>query len=166
MSIESYSNRESIEKMKRAKVISGFPGIGKSTLFENNRALEFLDSDSTNFSWADESKETRNQDWPQNYMEHIVESAKYADAIFVSTHDTVRNALIESRVPFVLVYPSLEMKEEYIQRYKDRGNDEKFVKLLEANYKVWIENLMSQEGCKHVVLQPGQYLSDVIGEIL
>jgi delta-aminolevulinic acid dehydratase/porphobilinogen synthase len=40
------------------------------------------------------------------------------------------------------------------------------VELLKANYDTWIRELMVQEGCDHVVLQPGQYLSDVISSIV
>lgn len=155
-----------LERHREAKVISGFPGIGKTTLFNAENELEFLDSDSTNFSWEDKEKTKRNQNWPQNYIEHLSEKKSQADAVFVSSHDAVRNALRQSGIPFVLVYPSLEMKEEYIQRYKDRGSNEKFIQLLDQNYEKWIEELMRQDGCTHIVLQPGEYLSDVMDRIL
>lgn len=158
--------KESIERYKEAVIVSGFPGIGKTTLFNNEEDLVLLDSDSTNFSWADEKKTVRHENWPQNYIEHLTGKRGEADAVFVSSHDVVREALVKAGIPFVLVYPSLNMKDEYIQRYKDRGSNEKFVQLLEQNYEKWIEELMKQEGCTHIVLQPGEYLSDVMARIL
>lgn len=154
-----------IEQRKNAVIISGFPGIGKTSLFGRAGERIVLDSDSSNFSWADETKSERNSNWPQNYVDHIEENKDKADVILVSSHDVVRNALTNAGVAFTLVYPGLEMKQEYIQRYKDRGSDEKFVKLLEANYESWVKELMAQKGCKHVVLKQGQYLSDVMDQV-
>ena len=73
---------------------------------------------------------------------------------------------MDAEIPFTLVYPSLEMKDEYIQRYINRGSNEQFVTLLKANYESWIQELMMQTNCKHVVLETGQYLSDVMKDIL
>jgi len=159
------ATKENKEIIKRATIICGFPGIGKTTLWNRKEELKILDSDSTDFSWADASKTTRNSDWPKNYIEYIREKSEEADIILVSSHDTVRDALVKAGITFVLVYPSLEMKGEYIQRYRDRGSSEKFIRLLEENYEKWVGELMSQTGCRHVVLQPGQYLSDVIDQV-
>ena len=145
-------------------IISGFPGVGKTTLFNKAGELRILDSDSSNFSWSD--KGVRNPNWPQNYIDHIKDQRDTADVILVSSHDVIRKALAESGIPFTLVYPLLEMKDEHIQRYKNRESDEQLVTLLEKNYEKWIPELMDQEGCKHVVLQSGEYLADVIEDLV
>ena len=90
-------------------------------------------------------KNTRHPDWPQNYLDHIQTSRGHADIILVSSHDVVRKALEDAGTQFTLVYPSLEMKEEYIQRYVDRGSSEQFIVLFKANYETWIQELMSQK---------------------
>lgn len=146
----------------KTRVVSGFPGVGKSTLFGQAGNLTILDSDSSKFSWADEAERIRHPQWPANYIDHIRENQGKADIILVSSHDVVRDALIQAGIEFELVYPALEMKAEYIKRYIDRGNSPAFVKLLEVNYDVWITGLMKQTGCVHRSLRPGQYLSDVL----
>jgi hypothetical protein len=146
----------------KTRVISGFPGVGKSTLFGLSVNLTVLDSDSSRFSWANEAERIRHPQWPANYIEHIRENRGKADIILVSSHDVVRDALVEAGIEFELVYPGAEMKAEYIKRYVDRGNSPAFVKLLEANYETWIAGLMNQSGCVHRPLGPGQYLSDVL----
>jgi len=151
---------------KKAVVISGFPGVGKTTIFTKHTNLAILDSDSSNFSWQDSVNRIRNPEWPANYIAHIQENIDNTDAIFVSSHREVRKALVANNIKFVLVYPELDMKEEYIQRYKDRGSPETFVALLKTNYKTWIQELMEQQNCIHVVLKSGQYLSDVFYKIL
>lgn len=146
----------------KTRVISGFPGVGKSTLFGREENLVVLDSDSSKFSWANEAERIRHPQWPENYIQHIRENQGRADIILVSSHDVVRDALVAAGIDFELVYPGPEMKEEYIKRYVDRGNSPEFVKLLEANYEAWIAGLMKQSGCVHRPLGPGQYLADVI----
>lgn len=144
------------------KVISGFPGVGKSWLQQNQNGLVVSDSDSSSFSWKNQDEKIRNPEWPNNYIGHIKAMKEATDIIFVSTHKEVRDAMVQACIPFTLVYPSLEMKEEYIARYVARGNVSSFVKLLEQNYEAWITELMMQKHCIHIVLRPGQYLSDVL----
>jgi len=158
-------NKEVKEKARTAVVVCGFPGVGKTSLFFAENELTILDSDSTNFSWSDETKTKRNPEWPQNYIAHIQDAKDSSDLVLVSSHDVVRTALMEAGIPFTLVYPSLDMKDEYIQRYIQRGSNESFVALLEANYEKWIAELMAQRGCTHVVLKSGQYLSDVLDRL-
>ena len=55
--------------MKNTRVISGFPGIGKSYLFNNGKNILIIDSDSSNFSWLEPG--VRNPEFPHNYMKHI-----------------------------------------------------------------------------------------------
>jgi hypothetical protein len=146
----------------KTRIISGFPGVGKSTLFGQPGNLTVLDSDSSKFSWANEAGRIRHPEWPTNYIDHIRENQGRVDMILVSSHDVVRNALVEAGIEFELVYPGPDMKDEYIKRYVDRGNNPAFVKLLEANYETWIAELARQPGCIQRPLGPGQYLSDVL----
>lgn len=152
--------------MKKAKIVSGFPGVGKSTLFTNPNGLIVLDSDSSSYSWSDQEKKIRNPDFPANYISHIEENMDSADIILVSTHAPVRDGLVRKGIDFILVYPGLDMRDEYIERYVSRGSAAEFVNLLHTNYNGWVEELMAQEGCRHVVLRPGQHLSDVVHEIM
>lgn len=138
---------------KQTLVISAFPGCGKSHFFRNNKDMEVLDSDSSKFDKAH---------FPQNYIEHIKSNLGKVDIIMVSSHKEVRDALVENGIPFILVYPSPEIKEEYIQRYIDRGNTGSFVQLLNNNWEIWLKELEKQKGCKKIKLKKGQYLSDVI----
>jgi hypothetical protein len=79
----------------------------------------------------------------------------------------VRDALLKKGIPFVLVYPDRNIKDEYIQRYKDRGNNDAFVDLLEKNWDNWMDEMDQMEAPKgqtlyKVKLGSGQYLTDVI----
>lgn len=151
--------------MKETKVVAGFPGTGKSYMFKNNtHNMVLLDSDSSKFSWI--SKGIRNPDFPKNYIEHIKENLGVADIIFVSTHDTVIKALQENGIPFTLVYPNINLKEAYIRNYKQRGNGDNFIGFIEKNWNNFITNMMSTECQQRIELKNGQYIKDVIDQIM
>lgn len=139
--------------MKDTKLISAFPGCGKSHLFRNAGDKVILDSDSSTFDKSE---------FPKNYITHIKENMGKADVILISSHDVVRDALLVNGLKFTLVYPDISIKDEYIQRYIDRGNNDAFVKLLEENWESWIGDMENQKGCNHIKLKSGEYLSDVI----
>lgn len=135
------------------KVISGFPGVGKSTLFK--QGISCLDSDSSTFDKSD---------FPRNYIEHIklnLEKDEY-DYIFVSSHKVVREALVEAGIAFTLVYPDMNLKYEYLERYQDRKSPPAFLTLMMDNWESFISDCEKQLGCTKIALQEGQFLSDVL----
>ena len=137
-------------------VVSAFPGCGKSHLFRNKGDKKILDSDSSTF---DKSQ------FPENYINHIKSNVGNVDIILVSSHKVVRDALENEGIEFTLVYPNREIKDEYIQRYVDRGNDDKFVELLKNNWDIWMDELETQTGCNKFELNKGEYLSDIITKL-
>lgn len=138
------------------KVICGFPGVGKSTLFNNG--LNCIDSDSSKFD---------KEDFPRNYVAHIKALIAHNehDYIFVSSHESVRSALVKEGVEFTLVYPSITLIDEYIERYKKRGSSKAFVELMKNNWSQFIVSCATQVGCERIVLKQGEYLADVISKI-
>jgi Ran GTPase-activating protein (RanGAP) involved in mRNA processing and transport len=149
MKVKRFNEHNSAETL----VVSAFPGCGKSHLFRNKGEKKILDSDSSTF---DKSQ------FPQNYIEHIKFNIGEVDIILVSSHKEVRDALVNEGIDFTLVYPRKDIKDEYIQRYIDRGNDGKFVELLKQNWDNWTDELENQEGCEKIELESGQYLSNII----
>lgn len=156
----AYNEVEQLIKNKKAKVIAGFPGVGKSFIFNNKSKYVVLDSDSSKYSWISEG--VRNPDFPNNYIKHIEESISKADYIFVSSHDVVREALKDNHISYTIVYPSIELKDEYLQRYKDRGNNEKFISFIESNWNSFIQDIEKEWFPKKIKLKSNQYLFDVL----
>ena len=68
----------------KTRIISAFPGTGKS-YFHNNSEYSTLDSDSSEFSWIinDDGDKVRNPNFPSNYISHIKDNIGKADFIFV-----------------------------------------------------------------------------------
>lgn len=156
---------------KKTIIISGFPGIGKTYFTENNKEYDAMDSDSSNFSWRtlynrDSETKERDPDFPENYMQHIKDNIGRVDIILVSSHKEVREALVKNGIFFYLVYPGIELKENCLQRYKGRDNDDKFITFLSDNWSKFIEECAIQTGCAKYILGKYQSLSDAIGEIV
>jgi hypothetical protein len=148
----------------RTKIVSAFPGVGKTTYHKNNPETT-LDSDSSGFSWVidEHGNKTRNPHFPQNYIDHIKQNIGKYNYIFVSSHKEVRDALLDNCLFFYLVYPDDERKDEFIQRYRDRGNDENFIKLVDSKWDEWMsEFYWADRGCEKLYAYKEWNLEDVL----
>ncbi|MES2971504.1 MAG: hypothetical protein V4702_04230 [Patescibacteria group bacterium] len=150
------------------KIVSAFPGCGKSFLTENyDSTSPVLDSDSSGYSWLhqDDGTKVRNPDFPRNYLDHIQSNIGEAAIILVSSHAEVREALAEEGIDYTLVYPETELKQDYLERFQRRGSPAAFVDLLDRKWDEFIGDLECDATPRKVVLGQGQYLSDVVDEL-
>lgn len=155
--------------MKNTKIISGFPGVGKSYLFNtknNNEMFKILDSDSSEFSWIKDENgnntKERNPEFPNNYIKHIKDNIGKVDVIMVSSHDIVRKALKDNDIEYYIVYPSKQLKDEYIRRYKERGNNEGFINFISNNWDNFIDDIENDDFPIHIKLSDSSYyLKDI-----
>jgi len=160
-------------------IISGFAGIGKTTL--SKKIGNILDLESSKFKWIlpDDMKQLNNEegkgltirnlnpDWPENYITTIYSQLENPDieAIFISPSDEILDRLTVDGVKFIIVYPSLDSKSDMLERYKDRNNSVEFVHKLDALYEAIIESIVNRPE-KSYVLGKGQYLSDIYPQLL
>jgi len=138
------------------KIISAFPGTGKTyvyEMFKDNENYKIIDSDSSKFN---------KKQWPINYIQHIVSQIGKADIIFISSHQEVRDALTASGIDYNLMYPKKTLKKTYLRRYKKRKSPEAFIDYVDAFWDKWIDSCEKQEGCNKIVLQKNQYILDLI----
>ena len=147
------------------RIISGFPGVGKSEFFKNVKDLIVLDSDSSLFSWIKDSEgnntKERDPEFPMNYMKHIKDNIGKADIILVSSHTNIREALKDNGIQYYLVYPSHPLKAEYLKRYADRGSDEKFIQFIDEHWHDFINEIELDTFPFNIKLWNHQYLGDL-----
>jgi hypothetical protein len=141
-------------------LVAAFPGTGKSYYVNYGEGSGYMpqgfatDSDSSKFDKAN---------FPANYIEHIKQCIKDGYArIFISTHKEVMVALVANDLKFTLVYPKENLKEEYLQRYKERGSSQAFIDLIDKNWSNWLFELHRQTGCTRIELESGQFISNVM----
>ena len=157
-------------KRKNTLVISAFPGTGKTKFYNDwiqGKHPEYdliLDSDSSIFKWIRirgiHNEKLINREFPNNYIEHIKSNIGKADIIFVSTHKEVIQLLKQNDIDFILVYPSNtpEIKSEYLKRYRDRGSDDKFIKLLDKLWDSFINDLVNIKDNNKIILKENEYI--------
>ena len=142
---------------KDTLIISGFPGVGKTSLY--NRKYEdliILDSDSSTFD---------KEDFPENYIKHIKENIGKVDIILVSSHKDVRLALDSNKIKYILIYPNLSLKDEYLERYRLRGSVQSFIDLISKNWELWIKEIVEHEHSEYLTkieLESGEFATDFL----
>ena len=119
------------------KIISGFPGVGKSHLGKrSDNEIVVLDLESSDFKgenkWEDYKNEIKNQ-------------VGKVDVLFVSSHKETRKILSELGLNFYLVYPDRNLKDEYLRRYTERGSTEEFIDMMDKNFDLFIDSIENEE---------------------
>ena len=111
-------------------IVIGYQGIGKSSLA--GRDHKFIDLESGNF-WVDGK---RAEDWYKPYCRIAEHLSQQGYIVFTSSHEVVRNQLKDSKEVVVLVYPSLELKNMWIDklenRYRSTGLEKDYKALMNA----------------------------------
>jgi hypothetical protein len=128
-------------------IIVGYQGIGKSS--NSDFTTSMIDLESGNF-WVDGK---RNDDWYKVYVNIAEHLSNQGYNVCMSSHKVVREELNRRGVPFVVICPSLEMKEIWIDKLKNRygqsnkDKDFKAWKNAEQCYDENIKDLMSEKIC-------------------
>ena len=129
------------------KIISAFPGTGKTYAFKNQKALglKLVDSDSSLFHWSTDEHGNKipHPEWPENYGNYIKKmyDDDSIDYIMVSSHKEVRDIIHEMGMEYNIVVPSGLLKSEYMRRYRERGSSEAFIKMMDEKFDEFLESL-------------------------
>lgn len=140
------------------RIVVGYQGIGKSSLAGVGNG--YIDLESGNF-WVDGQ---RNKDWYIIYCNIANHLAQQGYIVFTSSHEAVRKQLLTYNVRRVVVYPSIEIKSQWIdklqQRYDNSRLEKDYKALMNAvdRYEDNIKELMSEDGFEHVVIDDMTYI--------
>ena len=139
-------------------VIVGYQGIGKSTLSDNYSFV--IDLESSNF-FVDGK---RSNDWYIPYCNIARDLCRQGFYVCVSSHKEVREEL--QRKPArhqVIVCPALYLRDKWIKnlkyRYENCSSEKNYKAYIsaKANYGDNINDLMNQDGFKHLVIDDMSY---------
>ena len=142
-------------------IISGYQGIGKSTLAGKNNCI---DLESGNF-WVDGK---RADDWYKPYCQIANHLSEQGYTVFVSSHEVVRRELEKSKEPVYVIFPAIDLKDEWIKKLDDRYNNTKLDKdyraLMNAKdrYKENITELMQGNLKFYEITRINYHLDDII----
>lgn len=107
-------------------IITGYQGIGKSTLAKEHTNI--IDLESSSFWKYEEDvcrnktvNKTRPDDWYIYYCQIAQHLSSQGYIVFVSCHEQVRKWLATHNTEsFYAIYPSLKLKEQWIERLEKR----------------------------------------------
>ena len=154
-------------------IVSAFAGVGKTTLAKKYMK-DVIDLESGNFKWIGngnteatkgDNKRTQNPRYPINYLEAIKEANSKYKVVLISQHEVIRKCLDAVKLDYIIAYPDIQLKDEYIERYRHRGNNENFINLISREWNNWISALNDIEGHNKIVLKSGQFLEDYVVEL-
>lgn len=122
-------------------IIVGYQGIGKSTLAGKDSCI---DLESGNF-WVDGK---RADDWYKPYCQIANHLSEQGYTVFTSSHEVVRKELEKSKEKVFVVFPSIHLRDEWVNKLKERyettglEKDFKALSNAEDRYKENIVELM------------------------
>lgn len=155
--------------MGKGIIIAGFAGVGKTTFA--NKYNNVVDLEIMDFKWIYNEeinniekkkgymRKKRKEEWPYNYFEAIQKARFIYDIVLISTDNEILNLLNNNNLDYIISYPSANCKEEYLQRYKKRGNVNEFIKNVCETFDELIEELDSIK-CEKIILNDNEYLED------
>lgn len=146
-----------------AHIICGFSGIGKSTAEQRNRMVTDCESSYWSHIWDNGIEKGRNPQFPNNYINHIEEmmGLNPANYFLLSCHESVRNELKSRGLPYIIVMPSAESKNEYLKRWLRRGSPMEFIELMNDRWDEMIASCEADDAPK-IYLAEYEYISDLI----
>ena len=156
------------EKTKKI-IIAGFSGIGKTTVgkkYENVIDLDasqyvYDEKDLLNIDIEKRKGEYRkpNPNWPGNYIDAIKTAMNSYDVILVWDREDIIEEYIKNKFNFVVCYPSKNDLDNYVQRYKNRGNQEKYIKMKLSQYNNRIK-LYDKLNLEKIILDNNETIED------
>ena len=108
-------------------IIIGYPGVGKTSLA--GRYNQYIDLESSNWNSPDNTKPDM---WWWSYGKVAEDLSRQGYRVFVSCHPSVQKYFEESNEYVMVLYPSSELKEEWIKRVADRYERDRSMKNLAA----------------------------------
>ena len=163
-------------------IIAGFASVGKSTFCEKykDKAVDFIcmpykyknfEELAKNLQEGESIKAHDNLElvlgWQNDYFEAIKEyEKKHSDTyIFIPTESIVLKWLYEEGIPYIMIYPEDDLREEYKNRYVNRGDSERFIEIFVDGWDSWMKLLRQCPGDNRIILKSGEFVADKIKPI-
>ena len=136
-------------------IIAAFPGTGKTFLCAttNIKAVEIE-------YWKYKDKGLQNR-----YIKDIKKHLGTVEYIFIATDPEGLRLLYNEGLKITLVYPRIDLRNEYLDRYIRRSDSVDFIGAFMKYWEPWINELIHNEDHTHIILHSGEYLIDVINKL-
>lgn len=147
--------------------IWSFPGTGKSTVPQS--VPDVLDADSRLYQFigatprmlhgaAAQARTIPNPEYPENYFNYI-ENAGSA-YVLLNCHISLLPCIPSESL--FLIYPDISLKDEYLRRYRTRGDNGSFISYMDESFADMIHVIESYPCRKLRITGEHTYLTDIL----
>ena len=153
--------------------VFAFTATGKSTVARKYGNV--IDMESTQYKYTDNNAEDEslkstarniNKEWPDNYFKALEKVKDKYDYILIAD-EICNNFLIDKKYNYWYVYQKKELKQEYLDIFKKRGNNEEFIYWYSKLWDEWIDKCKKDKyASKKVELNSNEYLEDVLPNLV
>jgi hypothetical protein len=148
--------------LEKNYIICGFSGVGKSTAEQKRKNVHDFESSIYSHDF-DGNDFVKNEKFPGNYIDAVMEhcNERTGQIYLLSCHQEVRDELKRRGIPYVIVLPTEDQRNEYVKRWLKRGSSIGFIKNM--RYR-WSEMLYScvEDDAPRVYLREDEYIIDVL----
>lgn len=159
----------------KAKVLSVFAGLGKTTVGNKYANVCDLTSSKYRYDYSNINQEDYeklkydksmvvNPNWPNNYLDALKDAMDKYDIVLVPSNEDIRCLLQENRIDFIFVLPTLDSREVLRERYKARGNNENLINEVMQYFDNWSRNPKVYD-YPTILLDKDKYLEDLLLEL-
>ena len=151
-------------KYKEKIIIWTFSGTGKSSIANGEHIID-VDNAFFRFYAFDyilpqylqqKYREILYKPYPTNLVEFV--KAVNADVVLLNCH----TSLLKHFSNVYLVYPSIELKETFLSRYKNRGDQASYISYMESTYEEMLATLSALSYPRYIITDKHTYLKNII----
>lgn len=144
-----------------------FPGTGKSSVSQS--VPDVLDADSQLFQFigatpqmlhntAARARTAPNPEYPDNYFNYIENAG--STYVLLNCHVSLLPRIPSENL--LLIYPDISLKDEYLCRYRDRGDSESFISYVDESFADMVRAIESYPCRKLRITDEHTYLTDIL----
>ena len=139
-------------------LVCGFFGIGKSSVTKYCPDVKFYDLDAKFF--------LKQPGWEQIYVDCALALANEYDIVCLKSSDKVMDVLNSLGEKYYIVYPNRYAKREFMERAVKGNYSRQWIQTFFANWEKYIDEIEEEECQNKIVLQSGEYLSDIVDRLV
>ena len=150
------------------RIIAAFPGTGKSWLCKKGLPPYTLsEEDASRYlgSFNKFGRYIKNYNFKKDYARFISSRPSFGYLVLIHPNRQILDACKSVNITPTIVYPDISLRDEYIERYTNRGTKKELLEYLSRHFDTLIRNIESYSEPK-VKLGSGVFLSDVIEDLL
>lgn len=114
---------------------------------------------------------SENPDYPENFIEDALKylnSGKIVISPFIEhvyrAYDSFEFKDKTQNVKIILVCPTKDNFDEYVERFRNRGNNEEFIARRQAEFSSLVDLFNTSSQYEKIVIKPGQFLAEALME--